>query len=269
MERWTVDDRIEISLEGLQRIRVRLVAGEVSVTAGEGPARVEVTRVSGPEIRVRFDGEALEITHGESGMTGLERLLSVFRATKVEAHVALVVPASTVCDLGTVSAAVIASGLAARAFVKTVSGDVTLDSIAETLDVKTVSGEVQARRVTADLKAKTVSGSVSVVGASGRWVEARTVSGDVTLDLELHPSGHYDLVTVSGNVSLRTVAEPSVVVDAQSVSGAIRSDFGLEWGDDKPGRRRVRAHLGDGEARLSVKTVSGDLRIVRRREVAA
>jgi hypothetical protein len=89
----------------------------------------------------------------------------------------------------------------------------------------------------------------------------------VLLDLDLDPQGTYDITTVSGSVGLRTTSEPSVAVDATTVSGRVVSDFGLDW-DGRPGRKRLMQTIGDGGARLWVKTVSGDLRVLRGRAVA-
>ncbi len=97
-----------------------------------------------------------------------------------------------------------------------------------------------------------------------RLVQARTVSGDVDLDLRLRASGHYDVATVSGDIGLRTPEEPSMVVEATSVSGDLITDLGLDWEDPRPARRRVRRTFGGGDSRLVLKTVSGDLRLLQR-----
>jgi DUF4097 and DUF4098 domain-containing protein YvlB len=108
---------------------------------------------------------------------------------------------------------------------------------------------------------------MSVVDGSCRWVDAKSVSGEVTLDLDLDPNGTYDVKTVSGGVSIRTTAEPNLSVDAKSVSGDVVSDFGLDW-EPRPGSRKLYDTIGEGGARLRVKTVSGDLRVVRGRIAA-
>jgi hypothetical protein len=94
------------------------------------------------------------------------------------------------------------------------------------------------------------------------------VSGDVLLDLDLDPTGSYDVTTVSGAVSLRAKGELNLTVDAKSISGAFMSDFGGEWYRE-PGRRSLHHTIGTGGARLWVKTVSGDLRLLRGREIGA
>lgn len=268
MTSWSVEDTLSVDLEDVGEVDVGIVAGDVTVTAAEGPAHLEIERLSGPPVEVELAGGRLRIRHPKR--EGLLELLDRFAgAGKPEASVVLSVPAGARVDVKAVSAPVLASGLRAGTSVKTVSGDVTLRDLAEEIDVKTVSGDVGAKGIAGDLKAKTVSGAVALVEGSCRWVRTKTVSGDVLLDLDLDPSGVYDLGTVSGEVALRTGAAPSVVVEAQSVSGSVASDFRLDWDELGPGRRSLRRRIGSGEARLAVKTVSGDLRLVRRREAAA
>lgn len=268
MTSWSVEDTLSVDLEDVGEVDVTIVAGDVAVTATDGPAHLEVERTSGPPVEVKLAGGRLRIRHPKR--EGLLELLDRFAgAGKPEASVVLSVPAGARVGVKAVSAPVVVSGLRAGTSVKTVSGDVTLRDLAEEVDVKTVSGDVQAKGIAADLKAKTVSGTVALVDGSCRWVRAKAVSGDVLCDLDLDPSGVYDLGTVSGDVALRTGADPSVTVEAQSVSGSVVSDFGLDWDERGPGKRSLRQRVGEGEARLAVKTVSGDLRLVRRREAAA
>lgn len=267
MSRWQVTDHLAEELEGVREVRVRMVAGDLSVTAGDGPARVEVDHHSGPPVDVRLDDGVLRVRHEREGDSIVKRLLGGLKGAghRYEATVSLRVPAGTRVDLAAVSAPVVCSGLAAEARVKTVSGDVTLDGIStERVDVKTVSGEVAGRDITADLVTKTVSGAVSIVNGGPRYLDAKTVSGSVTLDLDPDPDGTYEVATVSGSVAVRTGSEPNLVVEAASVSGSVSSNHDLSWEDDRPGRRRLRATIGAGGARLLVKTVSGSFRLVER-----
>lgn len=268
MTRWSVEDVLAVDLDDVREADLGIVAGDVAITAADEPAHLEVERTSGPPVDVELVDGRLRIHHPKrEGL--LELIDRVAGSGKPEASAVLVVPAETRLHAKTVSAPVLVSGLDARTSVNTVSGGLTLKDLADEVEVKTVSGDVEAKGLRADLKAKTVSGTVALVDGACRWVRVKSVSGDVLLDLDLDPSGVYDLGTVSGDVALRTGADPSVVVEAQSVSGAVVSDFGLDWDELRPGRRVLRRRVGSGEARLAVKTVSGDLRLVRRREAAA
>lgn len=269
MERWRVEDELTADLEDVRRIVVRVVAGEVTITAGDA-TRLEVRREAGSAVDVHENDGILQVSQPDTDMSPLERFLGWFtEGRRHRCTVAITAPPDAVVDVTTVSAAVVVSGIRNGTKVKTVSSDVTLSSLGSHVDVKTVSGDVEAKGITAELKLKSVSGDLSVVDGTCRRVDAKSVSGEVTLDLDLDPDGTYDVSTVSGGVALRTTAEPNLRVHARTVSGAVVSDLGLglDW-EARPGRRELTETIGSGGARLSVRTVSGDLRIMRGRVAA-
>jgi DUF4097 and DUF4098 domain-containing protein YvlB len=216
----------------------------------------------------RGDG-LLHVAQPDPTTSGLDRILHLFAGGRRQrCTVAITAPPGAKIDITTVSAPIVASGFQGGARVKTVSGDVTLAKLSTKIDVKTVSGDVDAKDISGELKLKSVSGDLSVVDGASRRVDAKAVSGDVLLDLDLDRTGTYDVTTVSGSVSLRTKGDLNLTVDAKSVSGEYVSDFGGS-SYKEPGRRTVHHTIGDGGARLWVKTVSGDLRLIRGREAGA
>jgi hypothetical protein len=282
---WSVEDNLQIELDDVREVIVKIVGGDVSVTTAPGPARLEVRALRGGPVDVHHELGALRIFHPDWAWSGLRRMWEglIGGAADVriggvrfgggirgpEASVTLTVPETTKLDVSAVSAPVVVAGLHAPANVRTVSGDLTLSDLGEVVDAKTVSGNLTARRVSGDLRVKTVSGHIGVADGACRWLDAKTVSGEVTFDLDLDPAGVYEIVTVSGDVGLRLPQDPSVQVEAASVSGRLDSDFDeLRWDDHRSGRKRMRGRLGDGGARLLVRTVSGDLRMIRRVQAA-
>lgn len=268
LSNWQVPDSLSTELGEVSKVVVKIVAGEVTVAAGLTP-HIDVRRESGADVFVEVRDGVLYVSQPEPDMAPIERFIKMF--TEGKRHrctVAITAPAAAEVDITTVSADVVASGFDRGTRVKTVSGDVTMSALRGEVDVKTVSGGVEAKNIAAGLKLKTVSGDMAVVDGACRWVDAKSVSGDVLLDLDLDPTGTYDISTVSGDVAVRTIAEPNLSVDVASVSGHLITDFGVGW-EHGPGRRRVSQTIGDGGARLWVKTVSGDLRMLRGREAAA
>lgn len=168
-------------------------------------------------------------------------------------------------DLGAVSAKS-ASGdirlqdVARKLEVKTASGDVSVGTVAAGGSVVTVSGDLEIRRIDGELTARSVSGDVEI-GALTAPLTLSTTSGDVTVAaLE---AGEFRLQTVSGDARIGVSRGTRVWIDATSVSGDLRSELGLA--DQVP--------EGEGEENaavpvvpLHVKTVSGDVRIVRTAE---
>jgi hypothetical protein len=265
---WRVSDVLSTPLPEISKVVVRTVAGEVTAAAGATP-HIEVRRESGADVVVEVRDGILFVSQPDPDIAPIERFIRLL--TEGKRHrctVAITAPPGAEVSLSTVSADIVASGFDGGTSVKTVSGDVTLSTLRHEVDVKTVSGAIEAKNIAAGLKLKTVSGDVGVVDGACRWVDAKSVSGDVLLDLDLDPVGTYDISTVSGDVAVRTVAEPNLSVDVTSVSGRLVSDFGIGWSHG-PGRRRISETIGAGGARLWVKTVSGDLRVLRGREAAA
>ncbi len=268
MESWRVPDEQSIDLPAdLSEVTVRIVAGEVTVAAGPSP-RVEVIRDSGADVVVELNNGALFVSQPDPDQAPIARFFKLLtEGTRHRCRVVVTAPPAITVNVSTVSAEVIVSGFDGGTKVKTVSGDVTLSDLRSDVGVTTVSGDIEAKSIAAGLKLKTVSGDVAVVDGACRFVDAKSVSGDVLLDLEMDPNGTYDISTVSGDVAVRTVTEPNVVIDATSVSGSLVSDFGIHW-ESRPGRRTVSEMIGTGGARLWVKTVSGDLRVLRGRAAA-
>ncbi len=264
---WRVEDELATGLPDLNRVVVRIVAGDVTVTAGT-TSRIEVRREGGSAVDVRLRDGVLQVMQPEADTAPIERIIKWFtEGRRHRCTVVITAPPEATIDLTTVSASVVASGFRSGTRVKTVSGEVTLSTLGENVDVKTVSGDIEGKGINGEMKLKSVSGDMSIVDGACRWVDAKTVSGDVLLDLDLHPKGTYDVKTVSGGVGVRTTSEPNLSVDAKTVSGQIVSDFGLTW-VSRPGHREVDDSIGDGGARLRVKTVSGDLRVLRGRVAA-
>lgn len=271
METWRVADELEMALpEDLSAVTIRVVAGDVTVAAapaGVAPT-LAVRRDSGADVTVELGEGGLFVSQPDPDQAPITRIVKMLtEGTRHRAHVLVTAPAGATVNVTTVSATAMVTGFDSTTKIKTVSGEVTLSGLRHEVSVSTVSGDVGAKAIAAGLKIKTVSGDIGVADGTCRFVDAKSVSGDVLLDLDLDPSGTYDVSTVSGDVSVRTIADPNLVVEATSVSGSLASDFGISW-ENRPGRRSVSSTIGAGGARLWVKTVSGDLRVLRGRAAA-
>jgi DUF4097 and DUF4098 domain-containing protein YvlB len=265
MERWVVADELATDLEPVTNVTVRIVAGDVTITSGE-TSHVQIKRLSGADVHAEFRDGGLLVAQPDPDIAPIERFIKMFtEGSRHRCSVAITAAPGSRIAVTTVSAEVVASGFDGGTNVKTVSGEVTLSRMGKDLDVKTVSGDISAKDVSGGLKLKTVSGDIAIVDGSCGWIDAKGVSGDVLLDLDLDPSGTYDVSTVSGDVAVRTVSEPNLFVEASSVSGRFSSDFGIAW-HEKPGRKHLSETIGSGGARLWMKTVSGNLRVLRGRQ---
>lgn len=127
--------------------------------------------------------------------------------------------------------------------IETVNGDVTIESVDGEVQAGTVNGTVEVSGVQADVSLETVNGSIKAVFDElgvGQRVQADTVNGKITIYLP---------------------ADASARVVAETVNGSIDGDdFGLEVEKGFVGRD-LDGKIGDGDARVSLDTVNGSIRI--------
>ncbi|HJQ30296.1 MAG TPA: DUF4097 family beta strand repeat-containing protein [Rubrobacter sp.] len=154
--------------------------------------------------------------------------------------------------LGSLGASLASGDITAReiegdATVESASGDVQLGEVGGNLNVNTASGDVLLRQAGGRATLHTASGEVRL-GSALAALSVSTQSGD--LDVEHYAGGDLECNSTSGDVRIGLPSGRTLDVDLNTVSGDIRSDFSPEEGDG-------------ATARLRVKTVSGDIVLVR------
>lgn len=259
VENWVEEGRREVfDLDGIVEVHIRIIGGDVSVGATSAPSRLEVECIAGDPLRVELSDGVLIVEHRHEEPN---TWLSVGRRT-FEALVGVTVPPDVPVDVKTVSAPVVTAGLAGDVDVKTVSGEVTCSYLTGSASVTTVSGEIDVDAVSGRFHAGTVSGDVNVLAGCVTDFVAKTVSGEVTLDLDVKPDGTYHMTTVSGDVAVRIPDDASVSLDATTLSGDLAARVDLA--DEAVSRRKLRGRMGAGDARMRVHTLSGDFVLLSR-----
>ncbi|GAA1389248.1 hypothetical protein GCM10009639_16710 [Kitasatospora putterlickiae] len=275
MSQWTVEgpDRITIE-ETVRTLQVRTIDGTVNVVAAEGPARLEVTELTGEPLHVTLVDGVLTVTYKDlSGwnefgdvLKSVESVKGFFSSFKRKrtAAVTLTVPAGTEVKVGTVSAATTVSGVTGHVSTQTAGADVTLVGLTGRTEARTVTGDVDAQAVAGQLRLNTVSGRLTVVAGTAEKVSANSVTGAVTLDLAAATPTEIKVNTVSGAVGVRLPSLADTKVEAGTTSGDLSSSFdqlkvGGSWGT-----KRLSGQLGDGQGSLSVTTVSGAVTVLHR-----
>lgn len=274
MTQWTVStpDKIVIT-EPVSDLQVRIVSGAVNVVAAEGPARLEVTELEGEPLQVTLADGVLTVTYANldwndfgdkfKSVESVKHFLSGLRR-KRRAVVSLTVPAATAVKLGTVTAEATVSGIQSGTSVYGVEGDITLVELGGRTDAKTVSGNIDAQAVAGELRVNTVNGELTVVSGTAAALNAKTISGGVTLDLSGTTPAEVKVNTVSGDVVVRLPQPADTTVEAGSTNGHFSSAFdeltlGGSWG-----AKKLSGKLGAGTGRLQVSTVSGAISLLSR-----
>ncbi|MFI6788398.1 DUF4097 family beta strand repeat-containing protein [Nonomuraea sp. NPDC050383] len=262
MQHWTIDGPEQLTFGPVRSLDVRIVAGRLAVLASDGPPVLEVTEIDGAPLLVTYDEESGELTVTYKDLTW-DGMLGWLRKTTRRAVATLTVPRSCHVNAGVVSASAVVAGFENLTSVKSVSGDVVLDGVSGEVGATTVSGHVESRAMAGDLTFTSVSGDLTVAQGVPRRLRANSVSGRITADLELRPTGHVTLTGVSGDILVRLPEDVQADVRLRSTTGRLVSTFEKLSNESKPGAKSLSGRLGGGMASLSATTVSGEVALLK------
>ncbi|MBS2964305.1 DUF4097 family beta strand repeat protein [Actinocrinis puniceicyclus] len=263
-ESWKLEHPDQVALgDGVRSVRLSAVAGRVNLIGKDGPATLEVTKLSGPPLQVELsDSGELVVRHGEYARPQLFQWLLAGKRMEVELSLAL--PPDALVDVRVLSGPVVVSNFHERVSVKGVSGEVTLAGVHGEARVSTVSGAVTAEQVTGDLAVKAVSGAITVIAGAGGAIDLSAVSGAIALDLEQPVPSSVKLQCVSGAMTVRLPHDPDVRVDLGTANGRAVSSFPEVRASGMRGSQKLTGTVGGGTAVLTGKTVSGSVTLLRR-----
>jgi len=262
-EKWKIEQPEQLDLgEGVHRLRLTAVGGRINVLGVDGPAALEVTRISGPPLNVDLEDGELTIKHGEDIKSGLFGWLT--RGLRQEVELSLSIPPDALVEVTVVSGPVVVSNFHERVTVKGVSGEVTLAGVYGPTNVSTVSGGVTVEQATDELKVNAVSGAITVIAGAGGRIDLNTVAGAITVDLEDPMPSRVHATCVSGALTVRLPHQPDTTVDITSTSGRATTAFPEITRSRQPGSSRLRGVIGSGSAQLTGHTLSGSITLLRR-----
>ena len=131
------------------------------------------------------------------------------------------VPRGSEVDVTAVSGDVISTGVTGRQRLQNVSGSIRADIAQADVEAKTVSGDVtlHGEGKPAELHLTTISGTIRLERGAGD-VEANTTSGEINMQVDSGRSVR--LRTISGDLVFRGSLAKDADVDAQTVSGDVK-----------------------------------------------
>ena len=235
----------DVRVRGVDGTLVRLVAPAddhpaIEVVAEPGRYAIDLGR----PIRGRGFGFRL----GSLGLFGLD----VGGGT-----VELEVPRDARLEVSATSGDVIIRDVTGSVAVRTASGDISFRGAGGDLRVEAASGNLRAVAATPiALSIRTISGDVEIDAPQTERTNIMTVSGDVEIASAFAPGGDHVINTTSGDVEL--AVQGGVTIEVRTVSG----DVDCAHPDRRAGNgRRDPLVIGDGAARLAVRTLSGDVEV--------
>ena len=144
--------------------------------------------------------------------------------------------------------------------IESVSGSVKIRDISlREAEIQAVSGSVNISNCDIErLEIEAVSGSIKMEG-NYKSVSAQSVSGSIRLESSSELSGRCSFESVSGSVSLAIPASCGYEMEYESMSGSFKDEItGLN------GSKSGSSRNGNGDAKITVNTVSGSIKIEKR-----
>ena len=261
MRHWTVDAPTTLDFDGVAALRVRVVSGSVAVLSTDDRPRLDVAGLSGQPLLVKHEAGILTVTYPDLTWDGL---LGWLRPQPHSATITIMVPRECPTQLGVVSASAVVSGISAATSFKSVSGKITLDGVTGAVDASTLSGDVEAQGLDGRVGFNSVSGDLTMADGSVEKLDAKTVSGRVTADIELDKGAALRVATISGEVAIRLPSEASTRVELRSTTGRVQSEFDGLTASRSPGASTLSGTLGSGAGRLLITSVSGQVTLLER-----
>lgn len=142
---------------------------------------------------------------------------------------------------------------------RTASGDLRFRGVEGRLAIEVHSGDVDITAVgEADVNLRTLSGDVALRAGTLRSLRVNSTSGDLKAAGRLAGPGPFTVESVSGDVLLAPAGD--LRIELQTVSGDLLSEVD---GVVDHGRGRRSIAIGSDGPLLSVRSTSGDVRVVR------
>lgn len=261
MSRWEITSPQRLAIDGeVGELEVWLASGKLHVVGTDGPARIEVKRVGSKGVDVVHEGGRLSVRHRMP--TSWWQKVGPFwwfaaGRRRYLAEVTIAVPPTARASLTLISGSVVASGLRRGATVDVTSGSITLMGMGGVITAKTVSGSIQAMGVSGELTMSTISGEISLAESSAERVQARTISGSVTCDLDNPFAREVRLDTTSGEITVRVPEDADLDVSLNATSGRVTSAFPQVRTVGMPGIHSASGRIGTGSGTLAAYAVSG------------
>ena len=265
-----VDTTFAFSRTGV--VELTLVSGEIVVTGSSRDEARVVARSERGRLRTEFSGNSIVVeVESDRGRMG-------------ETRYELTVPAGVRLRLRSTSGDITARQVRGPVDARSVSGDLLVEDGTTDVRIESVSGDVRGSRLTGqvvaqsvsgsieldavagDVRAESTSGDVTLDGVTSRDVAVSTVSGEVLFAGGIEGTGRYEFHSHSGDIRLEVPENIGARFDVETYSGSLESAFQitLQPGEANRRPRRFSFTLGNGAARVTAETFSGDITIARR-----
>ncbi len=157
------------------------------------------------------------------------------------------------------------------------SGDISIAGVKDNVEVTAGSGSIRIAGSGGEIRMHAGSGDISIaapggpvnvtagsgsVALAGLQYDAHVSTSSGAISLQGTPSNHsyWELQAGSGQVTVDVPGDASFRLYAHSESGGIRTDIPLV-AEETSSKHDLRAHIGQGDARIEIRTASGDIHL--------
>ena len=260
----------EFDTPGSVSLQIRLPSGRVRVTTADEPRTVVELIAKGRRGADALEDLVVRAHEQPGGHVITIEQKDKFRWGPIQIswggdfEVRITCPPGADLDLAGGSTDLEVDGELGEVTAKSASGDLSIQDVTQKLQLKTASGDISIGTIRSEGTIVTVSGDLEIRRVLAP-LNARSVSGDARIGAI--EAGELQLQTVSGDAHIGVARGTRVWIDAVSVSGDLESELGLA--DQAPEAVAGEPESGGAIVPLHVKTVSGDVNIVRAAEALA
>lgn len=243
------------------------------------------TRRFGKEVRFEIkvpryaDLETLEGHRGDIQISDIDGATLV-SAGNGDVRINRVGPLKVSRRSGDVTIREVKGDLTARGF----TGDIVAENVSGLVDIAATNGDLTIHNAGADVRANSATGDIEVRCAKGRAevssasgtitltgvagdADASTASGEVVFTGNIRANGNYRLKSLSGEVVMTIQPDPpGFTATLSTYSGGLDTEFPLKVESPVqrgPINRRLTGHFGDGQAKISLDSFSGTVKIAK------
>jgi DUF4097 and DUF4098 domain-containing protein YvlB len=145
------------------------------------------------------------------------------------------------------------------------SGDLDVRQSSGSVTLSSNNGDCAVSEAKGSVEASSVSGDVLVRKSWSRIVRLETTNGTISFESEIMPDGRYEFISHDGGILLALPKTASAQVGIATWSGTVQSEFPITlrpgFTADSVGTKRYTFTLGQGSARITAETFSGDVSI--------
>ena len=146
------------------------------------------------------------------------------------------------------------------------NGDLRVNNAGGDVRANSATGDIEIRCAKGRAEVSSASGSITLIGIGGD-ADASTASGEVVFRGAIRVGGNYRLKSLTGEVAMTIQADtPGFTATLTTYSGEIDTAFPLKVESPVQGgpiNRRITGVFGNGQAKLSLDSFSGIVKIVK------